>query len=74
MLVGMSRKRFVGNMLGDEKGKDVPKEARDVASAAAAVVALMNGANAVRAHDVKLHADVAKVTDAVTSAKEKMRS
>ena len=74
MLVGMSRKRFVGNMLVDEKRKDVPKDARDVASVAAAIVALMNGANAVRAHDVKLHADIAKVADAVAASKRKTGS
>ena len=42
MLVGMSRKRFVGNMLVDEKRKDVPKDARQ-RGPAAAIVALMNG-------------------------------
>jgi len=74
MLVGMSRKRFVGNMIVDEKGEDVPKETRDIASAAAAVVALMNGANAIRAHDVKLHAGVARVADAVATSKSKTNS
>jgi dihydropteroate synthase len=34
----------------------------------------MNGANAVRAHDVKLHADIAKVADAVAASKRKMGS
>ena len=60
-------------MIVDEK-KDVPKDERDVASAAAAIVALMNGANAVRAHDVKLHAGIAKVADAVAASKRKTGS
>ena len=65
MLVGMSRKRFIGNMLAKTKGSvdTISFEERDNASAAATVVALMSGANVVRAHEVRKHVEAARVTD-----------
>jgi len=46
VLVGPSRKRFLGEITGD------PVEARDVATHAACAVAVFQGADAVRVHDV----------------------
>jgi dihydropteroate synthase len=46
ILVGPSRKSFLGELTGD------PAEARDVASHAACAVAIFAGADAVRVHDV----------------------
>jgi len=77
MLVGMSRKRFIGNMMqnnnnsnnnngnSDNNAEIIAKDERDVASAAAAVIALTNGANFVRAHDVILHFKMCKVADSL---------
>jgi dihydropteroate synthase len=48
ILVGASRKSFIGKILGSEDAKD-----RLEGSLAAAVVALWNGAHILRAHDVK---------------------
>ena len=48
MLVGASRKSFIGKILGD-----VPPSERLGGSLAAAVVAVRNGAKIVRVHDVK---------------------
>ena len=48
MLVGASRKSFIGNILGD-----VPPSERLGGSIAAALIAVKNGAKIVRVHDVK---------------------
>ena len=62
ILVGISRK----SMLGQITGRDV--EGRLAASVAAAVLAVQNGANLVRAHDVKETVDGLKVWLALTTA------
>jgi dihydropteroate synthase len=59
VLVGPSRKSFIGKIL------DVPAGDRLEGTAAAVAVAVMNGANIVRVHDVKEMKQVAKVVDEV---------
>lgn len=51
ILVGASRKKFIGNICGGEKPLSV--EDRLEGSLAASVVAVLNGADIVRVHDVK---------------------
>jgi len=48
VLIGASRKRFVGETLGIEDPR-----ARDAASSVAALLAVQNGASIIRTHDVK---------------------
>lgn len=60
MLVGPSRKGFLGEITGRQKGED-----RDFATAAAAVVAVLGGANIIRAHNVRAVRDALKVVDAI---------
>jgi dihydropteroate synthase len=60
LLVGASRKSFIGKLLDG-----APPENRLSGSLAAAVVAVMNGASIIRAHDVKATVDALKVTDAI---------
>lgn len=60
ILIGPSRKAFIGKILGD-----LPPEERLEGTAAAISISIMNGANIVRVHDVKEMAKVAKVTDAI---------
>jgi dihydropteroate synthase len=60
LLVGASRKSFIGKLLDG-----APPENRLSGSLAAAVVAVMNGASIIRAHDVKATIDALKVTDAI---------
>ncbi|MEW6067587.1 MAG: dihydropteroate synthase [Nitrospirota bacterium] len=60
LLIGVSRKAFIGRILGD-----VPVTERLEGTAAAAAIAIMNGANIVRIHNVKEMVRVAKVTDAI---------
>jgi dihydropteroate synthase len=59
LLVGPSRKSFIGKIL------DLPVEERLEGTAAAVAVAIMNGANIVRVHDVKEMKRVATVVDAI---------
>jgi len=63
VLIGPSRKAFIGKVLGD-----VPASWRLEGTAAAIAVAIMNGANIVRVHDVKEMVEVAKVADAIKRA------
>lgn len=62
LLVGASRKSFIGRILDD-----APPEHRLSGSIAAAVIAAMKGASIIRAHDVKQTVDALKVTNAVIS-------
>ena len=59
LLVGLSRKSSLGVLTGRAVGERVP------ASLAAAVVAVMNGASIVRAHDVPETVDAIKIAAAV---------
>ncbi len=58
--VGVSRKAFIGKILGD-----VPPSERLEGTTAAVAISIFNGANIVRVHDVKEMARVAKVADAI---------
>jgi dihydropteroate synthase len=51
ILIGASRKTFIGNICGGEK--PLPVEDRLEGSLAAATVAVLNGADIIRVHDVK---------------------
>jgi len=64
MLVGVSRKSTLGELTQRDLHDRLP------ASVAAAVVAIMNGADIVRAHDVQATVDAIKVTRAVIEAGE----
>jgi len=60
LLVGPSRKAFIGKILGDV----LPSE-RLEGTAAAVAISIMNGANMVRVHDVKKIKRVVRVADAI---------
>ena len=64
ILVGVSRKAFLGRILGDAG----PSE-RLEGTAAAVAIAVMNGANIIRVHDVKEMAKVVRVADAIKRGK-----
>jgi dihydropteroate synthase len=59
LLVGLSRKRTIGEIINQ------PVATRVNGSVAAAVVAVMNGANIVRVHDVQETVEALKILDAV---------
>lgn len=64
LLVGMSRKSMIGELL------DVPLEERLIGGIACAVIAAMQGAQIIRAHDVKETVQAMKIVQATLSAKE----
>ena len=64
ILVGPSRKSFIGNVLGVEPG------GRIFGTAASVAIAIKNGADIVRAHDVKAMKEVSKVSDAIARSGE----
>lgn len=60
ILVGASRKRFLGDLLGDES-----PQRRLEGTAASVALSIANGADIVRVHDVREMARVARVSDAI---------
>jgi len=64
ILIGPSRKSFIGNILGLE-----PKE-RMFGTLASVAIAIKNGADIVRVHDVKAAKEAAKVVDAILRSGE----
>jgi dihydropteroate synthase len=62
LLIGASRKTFLGRLLADEQtGEPRPAVRRDDASAAVSALAAAAGAWCVRAHAVAPHADAVRV-------------
>jgi dihydropteroate synthase len=61
ILIGTSRKSTIGNVLGG-----LPVEDRLEGTAATVAIAIANGADIVRVHDVKQMTRVAKMADAIT--------
>jgi dihydropteroate synthase len=71
LLAGVSRKSFLVRTLGDlmkDGDKRVSKEARETASVAALVAAVLHGASIVRVHQVKAAVEAAAIADAVLAA------
>jgi dihydropteroate synthase len=62
MVVGTSRKRFLGHVTGRDA------DGRDVATAATSVILRMKGASIFRVHDVAMNVDALKMTDAMLAA------
>jgi dihydropteroate synthase len=63
LLIGTSRKGFLGATLADAEGRPAPVEARIWGTAATVTASILNGAHVVRVHDVKEMAQVARVAD-----------
>jgi dihydropteroate synthase len=68
LLVGTSRKRFLGRAVTVPGGAGVPEE-RDHATAATSVLAAVAGAWAVRVHEARASADAVRVAAAVAAAR-----
>jgi len=65
ILIGASRKRFIGALLAQPDGTPRPEPRRDVASAALAALAAAGGAWGVRVHDVRSTLDAVEVAAAM---------
>ncbi|RMI03486.1 dihydropteroate synthase [Cellulomonas triticagri] len=68
VLVGASRKRFLGHLLAGPDGTPVPPEQRDAATAAVSALAAASGAWCVRVHEVRATADAVRVAARWTAA------
>jgi dihydropteroate synthase len=68
ILVGASRKRFLGTLLAGPDGAVRPPGGRETATAVLSALAALHGAWGVRVHDVRASVDALKVVDAWTQA------
>ena len=69
LLVGVSRKSFLGHTLAPlYSGSAAPIEVREIASVAAMVAAILNGASIVRVHAVRPAVEAAHIADALLAA------
>ena len=69
LLVGTSRKSFIGRTLADEKGgKEIPPERRLYGTLATQTALILKGAHLVRTHDVKAALEAAKIADRILRA------
>ena len=69
LLAGVSRKSFLGRTLAPlHGGSDAPVEARETASVAAMMAAILHGASIVRVHAVRQAVEAARIADAVLAA------
>jgi dihydropteroate synthase len=65
MLIGTSRKSFIGRLLADESGTPAPAEARLHGTLATITTAVLKGAHVIRVHDVKATVETIRVTDSI---------
>jgi dihydropteroate synthase len=68
VLVGASRKRFLGTLLADRDGNPRPPDGRETATAVISALAAQHGAWGVRVHDVRASVDALAVVDAWTGS------
>ena len=64
VLVGASRKRFLGTLLAGQGGEPRPPDGRETATAVISALAGLHGAWGVRVHDVRASVDAIKVLEA----------
>ena len=69
LLAGISRKSFLGHTLAPlHGGMSAPVDARENASLAAMVAAILHGASMVRVHNVRPAVEAARIADAILAA------
>ncbi|HEV7799102.1 MAG TPA: dihydropteroate synthase [Pyrinomonadaceae bacterium] len=67
LLIGTSRKSFVGRILADTDGNPAPVEQRLQGSLATMTAAILKGAHIVRVHDIKAAVETVKMADTIKS-------
>ncbi|MEP6820336.1 MAG: dihydropteroate synthase [bacterium] len=65
LLIGTSRKSFLGRILADADGNPAPPEERLHATMASTTAAILKGAHIVRVHDVKAAVETARVAEEI---------
>jgi dihydropteroate synthase len=68
LLIGTSRKSFIGRVLADAAGNLAPSDERLNGSLASTITAVLHGAHIVRVHDVQATVESLKMVDAIKSA------
>jgi dihydropteroate synthase len=68
LLIGTSRKSFIGRILADGKNNPAPPEARRHGTLATITAAILNGARIVRVHEVRAAKEVVRVADEIRAA------
>jgi dihydropteroate synthase len=68
VLIGTSRKSFLGRILADTDGSPAPSDQRLHATMASTTAAILKGATIVRVHDVKAAAETIRVADSLKPA------
>ena len=66
VLLGASRKRFLGTLLAGPDGSPRPPDGRETATAVISALAALHGAWGVRVHDVRASVDALRVVEAWT--------
>jgi dihydropteroate synthase len=69
LLIGTSRKSFIGRILADAKGNPTPIEQRLYGSLATMTAAILKGAQLARVHDVKAAVETVRVLDVIKRMK-----
>jgi dihydropteroate synthase len=69
VLIGSSRKSFLGSLLADSEGKARPTSGREAATTALTMFAALNGAWGVRVHEVRPNVDAALTAAAILAAR-----
>lgn len=67
ILVGTSRKSFIGRILADDDGNAAPVDERLHGTLATITVAVLRGAHIVRTHDVGVAKDTVRIADAINA-------
>jgi dihydropteroate synthase len=65
LLIGTSRKSFIGRILADDTGEPAPASERLHGTLATITAAVLKGANIIRVHDVKAAAETLRVTNLI---------
>ncbi len=65
VLIGTSRKSFIGRILADENGTPAPAEDRLHGTMATITAAILHGAHIVRVHDVKAAVETIRVAESI---------
>jgi dihydropteroate synthase len=65
ILIGTSRKSFIGRLLEDENGEPAPVNDREFGTLATVAAAVLKGAHIVRVHDVRGAKEIVRVANAI---------
>jgi dihydropteroate synthase len=72
IVIGTSRKAFLGRALADKDGPSAPPEERLLGTAATVTASILGGAHIVRVHDVAEMVRVARVADAILNSASRL--